>query len=117
MIIKRIGPLSLAKIMGTLYLIMGFILGLIMSALSVFTSAFLCGPAGGSGKGMGIFFGAFAVIALPLLYGALGFIGGLISAFLYNLLARLMGGIEMEIEANEPLAQAQPLPDESAPVV
>jgi hypothetical protein len=39
-----------------------------------------------------------AVIFLPIFYGIIGFVGGLISALLYNLIARLVGGIELEVE-------------------
>jgi len=42
------------------------------------------------GSGVGIFF----IILLPILYAVLGFIGGVISAAIYNLVAGWIGGIE-----------------------
>jgi hypothetical protein len=38
------------------------------------------------------------VIFLPILYGIIGFAGGLISALLSNLNVRFVGGIELEVE-------------------
>lgn len=40
--------------------------------------------------------GAGAIILAPLMYGFMGFIGGLINAVIYNVVAGLSGGIEME---------------------
>ena len=48
--------------------------------------------------GMGI----AAVIVMPIIYGVLGFIGGIISAAMYNLIAGFVGGIEMEFERLTP---------------
>ena len=110
MIIKRVEPVSLAKILGALYFIMGLLVGLLMSAVSILVPAFSHAAAGSGNKVFGLLFGAFAFIALPLFYGALGFIGGLLTAVIYNLLARVFGGIEMQIEgiAQTPVAQAPP---------
>jgi len=33
---------------------------------------------------------------MPIFYGILGFIGALISAFLYNIAAKFAGGIEVD---------------------
>jgi hypothetical protein len=45
----------------------------------------------------GIFGVAFAIF-MPLLYGAMGFVTGVIGALLYNLFARWVGGFELEME-------------------
>ena len=37
-------------------------------------------------------------ILIPVIYGAMGFILGVISAANYNLVARWIGGIEVEVE-------------------
>ena len=39
-----------------------------------------------------------ALIGMPILFATFGFMVGLIEAFLYNLFARRIGGIELEIE-------------------
>jgi hypothetical protein len=37
-------------------------------------------------------------MALPLIYGTLGFFSGAIGALLYNFCAKWMGGLELELE-------------------
>lgn len=41
------------------------------------------------------------MILLPLLYGLLGFVFGLIAALLYNVVARLVGSLEIEVEQRD----------------
>jgi hypothetical protein len=41
--------------------------------------------------------GIFLVILIPVLYGVLGFIGGIISAAIYNLIASWTGGLEFTV--------------------
>jgi len=43
----------------------------------------------------GFSFGFAALIMFPLMYGAIGFIGGLIWAALYNVVAGWIGGVEL----------------------
>ena len=42
-------------------------------------------------------FGAIFAIFLPVIYGIVGFISGVISAFVYNLVAGWTGGIELTL--------------------
>jgi len=42
-------------------------------------------------------FGIGAIVIVPIFYGAIGFIGGIISAAIYNLIGSTIGGIEVEI--------------------
>ena len=37
-------------------------------------------------------------ILMPVIYGVMGFIGGIIGAAVYNLVASWIGGIELEVE-------------------
>jgi hypothetical protein len=101
MVIRRVGPLSAAKIAGTLYFAMGLIFGAIVSLIAIMGSiAGMAGPEGASGPGafFGLLFGAGAVIALPLFYGALGFVSTFLMALLYNAVAGMVGGIEIEVQ-------------------
>lgn len=86
--VKKIGVLSLAKILGFLYAIIGLILGVLFAVLSLF---------GFNADETGLFFGAASIIIFPILYGIMGFIGGLITGFFYNLVASKIGGLEVEI--------------------
>lgn len=101
MVIKRIDPISCAKISGTLYALLGLIIGALLSV-----SALIGGFAGRSNTsatpaamlGVSAVIGVGAIIFCPVIYGAMGFIGSLIAAALYNLLARSVGGIRVEVE-------------------
>lgn len=95
MIVRRVGVLSLGKMLGCLYALLGLIFGGFISLLS------LAGAFAASNRNdgaMALFFGAGAFVILPLFYGFIGFIGGIIVAALYNLLAAMVGGIELELE-------------------
>jgi hypothetical protein len=95
-VVRRIGVLSLAKIQGTLYALLGLIIGAFFSLLAVVGAALVNAVGGTSGSHIGMLFGVGAVIVFPILYGILGFILGLIMGGLYNLVAAMVGGIELE---------------------
>lgn len=95
MIIRRVRPLSFAKVMGMLYALMGLLIGACISLFSFIGSAFSPKEMPG---GMGILFGVGAIIALPIFYGLLGFIMSLIGAALYNLVASWVGGVELDVQ-------------------
>jgi hypothetical protein len=93
MIIKRIEPFPCAKLAGTLYAILGFLIGIIFSL-------FALGGAGmmGALPFGGAMFGIGAIIILPLVYGCIGFVAVLIMASVYNLAAKWVGGLEIQVE-------------------
>lgn len=95
MVVKRIGPLSLAKVSGILYALMGLIFGAIISLVSIVGGAL--GPGNNSGF-PGILFGAAAIVVLPLFYGVLGFVMSLIAAAIYNFVAAWVGGVEIDVQ-------------------
>jgi hypothetical protein len=95
MVIKRIGPVSCAKITGTLYAILGIVVGAIFSLASL-AGAFAPDTSGGAG--LGAIIGIGAVVVFPVLYGGIGFVATLIGAWLYNVTAGLVGGIEMDLQ-------------------
>jgi len=97
--IKRIGVLSAAKMMGILTALGGLLAGAVLSLMAVIgvsAGSMNGGPGGGSGPA-GLLFGLGAIICLPLVYGAIGFVVGAVEAFVYNFAAGLMGGIEIEL--------------------
>jgi len=97
MVIKRIGVLSLAKMLGGLYGLIGFIAG-IGVALALKISTAQAGIPFDPGSSWTQNLGFYAIIVLPVLYGAIGFVTGLLVAAVYNWLARHIGGIELELE-------------------
>jgi hypothetical protein len=80
--------LSCAKVGGLVYLIMGFIIGACVSLVSVTGLLFR--------EGGGPFFGAGAIVVLPIFYAILGFVGMLLGAALFNFAAGITGGIEVD---------------------
>ena len=91
MIVNRVGPLSCAKIVGLLYVILGLIMG---GAVSLFTATLGVFPGRDPGNPV---FGMAAVVFFPVLYGVAGFVTTLVAAWLYNGLAGLVGGVEIDV--------------------
>jgi hypothetical protein len=91
-VIRRVGPLSCAKVAGLLYLILGFVFGAFVSlfALGGLLASQSEAPFGG------VLFGAGAIVILPICYALFGFVGTLIMASLFNLVAGITGGIEVD---------------------
>ena len=95
MVIKRVGPVSCAKVSAVLYALIGLILGGIFSLFALVGGAIA--GAQGSG-GIGAIMGVGAIVIFPILYAFIGFVGTLIAAALYNLAAGMVGGIEMDVQ-------------------
>jgi hypothetical protein len=95
MVVKRIGPLSLAKISGVLYALVGLIVGFFFAALSLLGMA---ANQDAGGAVFGAFFGVGAIVLLPIFYGLLGFVACLVMAALYNLIAGWVGGVEVQLD-------------------
>jgi hypothetical protein len=93
-IVKSVGVLSVAKIMGLIYACMGLIFAPVFLVVGMMGS--LMGQDKNPFAGMA---GVVLAVLIPFIYGAMGFIIGAIGALLYNLLAKLVGGFELELEA------------------
>ncbi len=95
MVIKRVGPVSCAKIAAILYALIGIVIGIAVSLISM-AGAF--GSNLSSYSGLAAVVGGGAIVAFPIFYAVLGFVGALIAAGLYNLAAGLLGGIQIDVE-------------------
>ncbi len=96
MIIRRFSPLSVGKTLAVVYACLGLLIGGAIAAASVLGGAL--GPvAEASRPVLRLLFGAGAVVLLPLLYGAMGFVFGTLGAVVYNWSATFTGGIEVEV--------------------
>jgi hypothetical protein len=96
MVINRVGPLSIAKLAGFLYAILGLIFGAIVSLIAL-AGGIVSNPDEPRAAAAGLIFGPGAVIVLPILYGCLGFVTTLLMAALYNVTARVLGGIQIDV--------------------
>ena len=88
--IKKIDFLSLGKILGIIYIFIGLVIGVIYSIVS-FINVLL-------GTTEIIYFiGLFSIIIMPIFYGVLGFVSGILSAIIYNIASSKIGGIKIEL--------------------
>src|SRR5262249_17498817 len=91
-IIKSVGILSVAKMMGLIQGCLGVVL--IPFFLLVGLAGSLAGRQESPFAGM---VGIVLAFFMPIIYGLLGFIMGAIGAVLYNLFAKWIGGIEVQM--------------------
>jgi hypothetical protein len=83
--IKRFSPIQLGKVLAVLYLALSL----------VFIPFFLLAALSGSrGSSMALAF----IVVLPLIYSLIGFVSGIVGAFIYNFIVKYTGGVEVEIE-------------------
>lgn len=90
--IRRMDVMQMAKTLGALYFLLGFIIGV---PVLFFMSSVANTRSGITGFGSG--FGIGMIIAMPVIYGVIGFIGGALMAAVYNLVARWTGGIGIDL--------------------
>jgi hypothetical protein len=90
-VLKRLGILSVAKIVAIIAAIFGVIIG-VFAALAFALAT-------GIGEGIPAWIrgiGCAAIIIFPIIYAIGGFVYGAIIAILYNIAASLVGGAELE---------------------
>jgi hypothetical protein len=97
MSVNRVGVLSFAKITGIVGAGIGLIIGVIYGLIVMTIGAALMSGRGGPGAGAGIVGGLFVMILVPAFYGILSFVFGALYAFIYNVAAGFVGGIELEM--------------------
>ena len=97
--VRRIEPVSLAKVMGIVYallmLVFGIPMGLFMMAVGGLAGSM---DGGGLGAGFGLGMGLMMMIMYPIMGAVMGFIGGLLTGYIYNLVADRIGGVDMELD-------------------
>ena len=107
MVLRRIGILSLGKFFCFLYGLMGLLFGTLVLLASLLGATWVALNGRGSVVAM-LGIGVGAIIVLPLLYGLLGFLAGIIGATPFNFVASMVGGIEIELSEDlGPLAAGQ----------
>jgi hypothetical protein len=95
--LKAIGAVSSAKVLGVFYTAIGLVAGVIVAAIGL-TGAALGNASDGMNPMLGGLFSVGAILILPVLYGGVGALGGLIFSWLYNVIARLVGGIQVTLQ-------------------
>ena len=89
--LKKVSVKSFVLIFSTVNVIAGFILGALVTVVSIVTP-----PEQGSGE-----IGVWAILIFPILNGLLGLATGAFLTGIYNFLAQRLGGIEVEFEPFE----------------
>ena len=95
MVITRVAPLSAAKVVAVLYALLGLLFGGILSLAGI-AGAFAADDTG-QGAFFGALFGVGSIIILPIFYGCLGFVMTLLSAWLYNIVSGMVGGVQIDV--------------------
>lgn len=89
--IKEIGIMSLAKMQALLMGIIGVLAGIIYLLIGVIMAAV-------SGEPMMAFIFLMIGIFMPVGYAAMGFLMGALMSWIYNILAKKIGGIQIELK-------------------
>jgi hypothetical protein len=99
LVIQRVGILSAGKVLGAMYALLGLVVGGITTLLTLIGVGAANQAGRGGGEVFALLFGFGAIICAPIFYGLIGFIGGILGALIYNLVASLVGGMEIEVES------------------
>src|SRR3954451_21558587 len=102
--VKRVGPWSVARVLGAIYAVIGVIAGALFACAALLGSIFTPQNSDSTAFGAGI--GVGAIVLFPIIYGVLVVVGGALTAWLYNIFAGMVGGIEVQLEP----PQANPIP-------
>lgn len=94
MYLKSFAVGQAAKMSGALYAIGGLIGGVFFALMSLAGGQMWTGES----AFVGAIFGVGAIIFLPVFYGLIGVLAGAIGATVYNWLAGMLGGFEIELE-------------------
>ncbi len=91
-VLKKIDLLSA----GGVFALIGVIWGLVTALLAIALGSFATSVLPGIGATVGV--GLISIIVFPVTYGIIGFMSGIISALLYNIVANWIGGIKIDLK-------------------
>ena len=98
---RRLGVFPLAKFQAVLFALIGLLAGMLYSVgglvIDVLVSSGWMTTASTTGVGGGTALAFLAIVGMPILFGACGFIVGILEAALYNLSLRWWGGIAIAL--------------------
>ena len=105
--LETVGVLSSAKLLASLMALAGLAAGILYSfGGAIFdvlvTKGWVTSASSGTWSTPGVSWGTalafLALLGMPIIFATSGFIAGAVGAFLYNLVARWVGGIELHLE-------------------
>jgi hypothetical protein len=95
-IVKRFEPMSVMRMAAICYAVLGVFEGLIFSIFFA-TIPFANKTAATPPRFLGPLFGVLSILVFPFLFAAMGAIAGGLSAVIYNVSAKYVGGIAVEV--------------------
>ncbi len=103
--LRSIGVLSSAKIFAVVQGAIGILVGFFLLIFSIVGAAIMPHQ-----QKLGMVTGIILAVLTPVFYAIIGFVVGAIWAFVYNLAAQAIGGLELQLEAVPVMAMAPPPP-------
>ena len=94
-IVNKVGVSSLGIVVGCVYALFGLVVGAIMTLISILGA--LAAQSFGAFGAISLLFGVGSIILLPIFYGIIGIIVGILAAWFYNMVAKWIGGIKLEV--------------------
>ena len=98
MVIRKIGVGSAAKIAGALYAVIGLIAGCFLALFSLASAGFMASAGTDAPSWIAPMFGVGAIVIAPIFYGIMGLVIGALTAFVYNIVAGMAGGLEVDVQ-------------------
>jgi hypothetical protein len=95
--IRSVGVLSVGKLFAAMYAAFGLLAGLAVGVFAVLGGVIAAQQQGAAAGFPPVALGIAAVFFVPVFYGGIGFVGGLLTAGLYNVAAHFLGGVEVEL--------------------
>ncbi|MCX6688752.1 MAG: hypothetical protein NTZ39_03520 [Methanoregula sp.] len=92
-VVKSVDIFSWAKIQALFGVIFGLFYGILFAVLSAVVGPSKVMP----GMGPIEAFGVLSIITFPIMFAIMGFICGAIMALLYNIFAKSVGGVKVEL--------------------
>jgi hypothetical protein len=94
MVLRRIGVFSMGRFLACFQGLVGLLVGTVIALISLAAGA----PKEGGGAANWLLgLGILAMVLVPIIYAVIGFVSGVIGALLFNLVASISGGIEVEL--------------------
>ena len=100
MTLNRVGVASCARVLGAVHATVGLIIGLFVTLAAIlgFAASALNSATQSGGAAVGALMGVGAILIFPIFFGLGGALTGAFYALVYNTFARMVGGIELELE-------------------
>ena len=91
--LKKVGVLFLAKLLTIIMVFIGIIAGTLYAVGGAIYDVLTT-----NSVHLGTALAFLALLGMPIIFGLVGFLAGVIGALIYNIVARWFGGIELEID-------------------